>query len=132
MVIVATAAVVSAGILISGRVVPESATPQNPMAKINRQSAVELVRQGKAVLLDVRTDDEWKAGHAVGAVHFELARLQRGELPSIPKDAVVYVYCRSGGRAAQAKTILEQRGYANVTNLGGLANWQALGGAVVK
>lgn len=105
---------------------------QNSMSGKNIKSPVELVVAGKAVLIDVRTDEEWNAGRALGATHFELAKLQKGESPPVPKGSAIYTYCRSGGRAGQAKTILEQRGYADVTNLGGLANWQELGGAVVK
>lgn len=130
--IVAVAVMFGAGILLFGREICESCFAQNPMNKKNVQSVVELVKEGKATLLDVRTDDEWNAGHALGAVHFDLVRLQNGELPPIPKDSAVYVYCRSGVRAAAAKEILEQGGYANVVNFGGLANWQAQGGAVEK
>lgn len=96
------------------------------------QSPVADVAQGKAILIDVRTDEEWAAGHAKGAMHFDLARLEQGELPQVSRYANVYLYCRSGGRAGKAKTILEQNGYANVVNLGGLSDWQALGGAVEK
>jgi rhodanese-related sulfurtransferase len=90
--------------------------------------AVADVGAGKAVLLDVRRDDEWAAGHAKGAVHFELAKLEAGELPDIPKDAVVYVHCAAGARAQKAKEILEQNGWTNVTNIGGLKDWQEAGG----
>ena len=38
---------------------------------------------GKSVLVDVRTDEEWQAGKAKGAIHFELRRLQNGEMPEI-------------------------------------------------
>ncbi len=130
--IITVAAAVCAAILSFGSGISQPSTAQILMNEKNTQSAVELVGEGKAVLIDVRTDDEWNAGHALGAIHFELAKLQSGELPPIPKDAAIYVYCRTGIRAGQAKTILEQNGYTNVTNLGGLANWQAIGGAVEK
>ena len=118
--IVAVAIAVSAAILIFNRGMSKS------------KSAVELTKEGKAILIDVRTDDEWSAGHAAPAAHFELARLESGELPPVPKDSVIYVYCRSGVRAGQAKTILEQNGFVSVINLGGLKDWQAMGGAVIK
>ncbi len=85
-----------------------------------------------AVVLDVRTDQEWQEGHAAGATHFELARLQAGELPDIPKDQTIYVYCKSGGRAGQAKAILEQNGFTNVVNIGGLTDWEAAGGPLER
>jgi rhodanese-related sulfurtransferase len=92
--------------------------------------AVEGVGAGKAILLDVRRDDEWAAGHARGALHFELAKLEAGEMPDSPKDAVIYVHCAAGVRAQKAKGILEQNGWTNVTNIGGLKDWQEAGGAL--
>ncbi len=94
------------------------------------KEAVEKVRGGGVTLLDVRRDDEWAAGHAPQAVHWELARLERGELPDVPKDEPVYVYCAAGGRAGKAQEILMANGWTAVTNIGGLKDWQAAGGEV--
>ncbi len=107
LVLLASAVVLSAIILALGHESQQSNLAQISMSEKSIQSPVALVNQGKAVLIDVRTDDEWNAGHAAHAVHFELAKLQGGELPSVPKDAAIYVYCRSGARATMAKTILE-------------------------
>ena len=92
------------------------------------EQAVQDVAAGKATLLDVRRDDEWTASHATGAVHFELAKLEAGEMPDVPKDAKVYVHCAAGGRAQKAKEILEANGWTNVTNIGGLDDWKNAGG----
>lgn len=93
---------------------------------------VEEVKNNEAVLIDVRRDDEWNEGHAAGALHFEITKIEKGELPEIPKDKKIYLYCQSGGRAGRAKNILQKAGYANVENLGGLKDWQAKGGAIEK
>jgi len=50
----------------------------------------------------------------------------------IYKDERIYVYCKAGGRAEQAKTILEENGFTNVINIGGLSDWEASGGEVVR
>jgi rhodanese-related sulfurtransferase len=92
--------------------------------------AARAVADTGAVILDVRRDDEWAQGHADRAVHWDIAKLQAGELPDIPKDARVYTYCAAGGRAGQAKSILEQNGWTSVVNAGGLKDWQAAGGAI--
>lgn len=92
--------------------------------------AKEAVGNPAAVLLDVRRDDEWAAGHAKGALHWELSRLEAGELPNVPKQADLYTYCAAGGRAGKAATLLRGMGWLNVQNLGGLKDWQAAGGAV--
>lgn len=97
-------------------------------ARITRE-----VERDRAVLMDVRTSMELLTdGYAVGSTHFELARLQGGQLPDYPKDTTIYVYCKVGGRAGQAKEILEQNGFTDVTNIGGLVDWEAAGGEVVR
>lgn len=94
-------------------------------------AAVKAVGAGDATLVDVRTQEEWDAGHAVPATWFPLTRLEEGELPDdLAKDEPIYVYCRTGNRAGQAAEILREAGYTDVTNIGGLADWQAAGGPV--
>jgi rhodanese-related sulfurtransferase len=91
--------------------------------------AVRDVRSGDAVLLDVRTPEEFEAGHAADVVHLPLQRLKAGERPDVPMDAKLYVYCRTGRRAAEAAALLRRAGYRDVTNIGGLSDWRAAGGA---
>ncbi len=71
------------------------------------------------LFIDVRTKEEWGEGHLDGAMHFDLARLERGEVPDIPKDAPIAVYCRAGYRAQTALGILRKKGFENVRNAGG-------------
>ncbi|HXK36752.1 MAG TPA: rhodanese-like domain-containing protein [Candidatus Paceibacterota bacterium] len=85
-----------------------------------------------AVIVDVRHDDEWAAGHIPGALHWELARMQNGEFPDIPKDRKVYAYCEAGGRSAQAIELMRQNGWTDLINLGGLKDWEGVGGEVVQ
>ena len=77
-------------------------------------------------LLDVREDDEWRAGRAPGAVHIPLGTLgeRAGE---VPKDQKVYVVCRSGGRSAQATMALNQAGWDAVNVAGGMQAWEQAG-----
>lgn len=83
--------------------------------------AKTLVEQG-ALLLDVRTPEEFSSGHLSGAKNIpvqELAGRMR-ELP--PTSRSVVVYCRSGGRSASAAKLLRSSGY-QVHDLGAMANW---------
>jgi phage shock protein E len=106
-----------------------TATDQPSYATLAAQ-AVEQVKAG-ATLIDVRTQEEWDAGHATAAQLVPLATLQAGKIPTdLAKDAEIYVYCRSGNRAGVATEILRQAGFENVTNIGGLTHWQGAGGAV--
>lgn len=86
-------------------------------SNVSPESARRLVAEG-AILLDVRTPEEFAAGHLEGAVNIPVHEVEArlGELPD--RDKPVVVYCRSGRRSAQAKAVLERSGYAHVHDLG--------------
>jgi rhodanese-related sulfurtransferase len=86
---------------------------------------------GEPLLLDVREDDEWAAGHVDGAVHIPMSGLM-ARLDEVPKDGDVVVMCKVGGRSAQVTAFLTQRGWPNVRNLdGGIVAWVAAGRPIV-
>lgn len=74
------------------------------------------------VLIDVRTPEEFAAGHIPGAVNISVDQLAQ-RLNEIPKDKPVVLYCRSGNRSNQAAQILERAGYTQIYDLGGLITW---------
>ena len=78
------------------------------------------------LLLDVREDDEWQAGHAPAAVHVPLGTLV-ARLSEVPTDRPVAVVCRSGGRSAQATAYLLAQGVQARNVAGGMTWWQARG-----
>ncbi|MFI8888949.1 rhodanese-like domain-containing protein [Streptomyces paradoxus] len=85
-------------------------------------------------LLDVREDDEWKAGHAEGALHIPISEFvaRYGELTeAAPQDGRVNVICRSGGRSAQVTMYLAQQGIDAANVDGGMQVWEAAGRPVV-
>ncbi|MBM3809112.1 MAG: MBL fold metallo-hydrolase [Acidimicrobiia bacterium] len=80
---------------------------------------------GAFTVIDVRNDNEWKAGHIPSAMHIPLGRLQE-RIVEVPADKPVVVQCQMGGRSAIAASILQKLGRTNVTNLaGGYAAWEA-------
>jgi rhodanese-related sulfurtransferase len=79
-----------------------------------------LVRDG-ATLVDVRTDDEFGAGHVQGAKNIPVHEIEQ-RLNEIPKDRKVVVYCRSGGRSASAAAVLQRKGY-DVVDIGPMHAW---------
>ena len=97
-------------------------------AREGETAAVREVRTGVAGLLDVRTEKEHDAGHAEGALHIALADIEKGERPDVAKDARLYVYCRTGRRAAEAVALLRRDGWTDVVNVGGLDDWDRMGG----
>ncbi len=76
-------------------------------------------REANSILVDVREQDEYKAGHIPGAVNYPLSTLDKTEL-HWPKDAVLYVYCLAGTRSRKAVGYLQSQGYTNVKNIGGI------------
>jgi len=102
--------------------------PVNPQASTVVKGAKTINGQ----LIDVRTPEEFAASHAQDAINIPLASIQAGDFSKIDKGKSLYLYCRTGNRAGQAKIILEKAGYKNITNIGGLLDWQKQGGAVVS
>ena len=82
-----------------------------------------------ALILDVRTQDEVDEGMIDGAQHIDIF-LGRGfidEVEKLDKSKNYYIYCRSGGRSAQACQIMNQLGFKTTYNLvGGFTAWDAL------
>ena len=79
----------------------------------NLQSVIE---EG-AFLVDVRTPGEFAGGHVKGSVNIPLNRVPM-ELAKFKNKKNIIVFCRSGNRSSQAKSILEQNGFTNVVNGG--------------
>lgn len=77
----------------------------------------ELVRNG-AVIVDVRTKDEFRSGNIPGSVNIPLQHLHQ-QLGQLKKDKVVITCCASGMRSASAKSILSSHGFREVYNGGG-------------
>ncbi|KNX38918.1 rhodanese-like domain-containing protein [Luteipulveratus halotolerans] len=83
-----------------------------------------------AVLLDVREQDEWDAGHAPGAVHIPLSEVP-SRLDELPDAEPLPVICRSGGRSGRAVQWLSAQGYDVVNVDGGMKAWDQAGKQVV-
>ncbi|MET3807989.1 rhodanese-related sulfurtransferase [Nakamurella sp. UYEF19] len=78
------------------------------------------------VLLDVRENDEWEAGHAPDAVHVPMTELAE-RLADVPEAEPLYVICRSGGRSERVTQYLNANGWEAVNVAGGMSVWAGLG-----
>lgn len=76
---------------------------------LSAEEVAQLLKDG-ALLIDVRTKLEVMMGIAPGAMHISLFSLKR-HLCELPHDREIVVYCRTGGRAAKAKQVLEAAGF---------------------
>jgi rhodanese-related sulfurtransferase len=78
----------------------------------------------KPLLIDVREDSEWAAGHAAGAIHIGKGVIERDIETRVPdKSTPVVLYCGGGYRSALAADVLQQMGYTDVISLDG--GWRA-------
>lgn len=83
-----------------------------------------------AVILDVREDDEWQAGHIEGATHIPMAQVPQS-LGALPEGDPLYVFCRAGGRSAKVTQWLNANGFNAVNVDGGMQAWHATGKAMI-
>ena len=80
-----------------------------------------------AVVLDVRTEDEYNEGFIPGAVNLDIYKGQGFiyKLEELDKSKHYFVYCRSGARSQQACSIMSELGFPNAFNLiGGILDWK--------
>lgn len=87
---------------------------------------VQKMNHDDAVILDVRTDNEYKDGYIANSVHLPLGVLQSriSDLNSYKKQPII-VCCRTGNRSNQAAAILNKQGFGDLYNLiGGIGAWK--------
>lgn len=86
----------------------------------------KLEQDADAVILDVRTPEEWREGIIPNALQIDIYKGQGFiyEVDALDKSKHYYVYCKAGGRSAQACSIMSQLGFENTDNLmGGFMEW---------
>lgn len=86
----------------------------------------QLEADKNAVVLDVRTEDEYDDGIIPNAINLDIHKGQGfiDGLEALDKSKNYYVYCRSGARSAKACEVMENLGFENAFNLqGGILNW---------
>ncbi len=93
--------------------------------RISPQDAKAAMDAGKnPIIVDVREPYEFASGHIPGAINLplgDLTQLAKAELPD--KDALIYLYCRSGNRSAYGAMEMVAMGYTNLYDLGGIISW---------
>ena len=93
---------------------------KNMFAQTDNNQLSEAIKNG-VFLVDVRTPSEFSGGSVKGAVNIPLDKVP-SQLAKFKDKKNIVVFCRSGNRSSQAKCILEQKGFQNVTNGGTWGN----------
>ena len=98
--------------------------------KITSDEAKNIMSTQKAIVVDVRSLEEYDEGHIPNAISVPLETIENeAEIKLKNKDDLILVYCRSGRRSREAALRLIEKGYTNVIDFGGIQDWN---GEVVK
>lgn len=95
----------------------------------------QAIDSGKYVLIDVRTADEYSAGHIKSAVQKDYYQTQvfSDFLDSLNKKAKYLIYCRTGRRSAEVLKLMQTKGFTNITDLlGGITAWTQANLPIIK
>ncbi len=119
--------VLAAVLAISAVCFAQSPANAEGYQKITPQQAKARMAEAGVIVLDVRMQQEYDAGHIANAVLLPLPLIEAGDAAvakALPdKDAEILVYCRSGRRSAIAANALINMGYTNVFDFGGINDW---------
>lgn len=97
----------------------------NIFSKLNINEGVKKFRQTpNAILLDVRTEEEYSETHIDGSTNLPLQKIEIATSIITDKNKPLFVYCRSGVRSAKAVAILKKMGYTNVNDIGGILDYR--------
>ena len=98
---------------------------ENTYQQITQEKAKEMMDTQEVIVLDVREQDEFDAGHIPGAVLLPVGTITKDTAAAVidDLDTVVLVYCRSGNRSKTASQALADLGYTNVYEFGGINTW---------
>jgi phage shock protein E len=97
--------------------------------EISPDDAVYEVGCGAAMLIDLRSKEDWNAGHARGAKHLERGEIEVAIEEEVPDlDRRIICYCGGGSRSALVAESLQIMGYRNVRSMsGGFRGWKGAG-----
>lgn len=104
-------------LVLVGFLIVRAASAQNGI--VPAREAWAAIRGG-ALLLDVRTPEEFQQGHLEGSINIPYDEIHSRLAELVDTSKPIVAYCRSGNRSGKAKGILEGLGYKNVVNAGGL------------
>jgi len=96
---------------------------------VTPQNALDAVKTGEAIMLDVREENEWKIETiALDDVFYQPMSVIVDRLPFIPRDKAIIVFCHVGVRSTKVVNLLKINGFKDVVNLdGGFMEWKSIG-----
>ena len=124
----AVAAIASVGLLAG------CSSSNEAIKKVDPVEFSEVVKQPGVIILDVRTPEEFNAGHIENAININIEGSDfASEVSRLDMNATVAVYCRSGNRSGVATEQMAELGFVDMYDMqGGILEWEAAGGQVVN
>ena len=124
-----TVAAISAIAMLTG-----CSSTNEAIKKVDPVKFSEVIAQPGVIILDVRTPEEFNAGHITNAININLEGSDfSSEVSKLDKNATVAVYCRSGNRSGVATDQMAEIGFTDMYDMqGGILDWEAAGGPVVQ
>lgn len=98
---------------------------------VSASDAARAASEEGVVVIDVRTPEEFAAGHLEQARNLPLGDAFRDQVGELPRDGRYLLYCQSGNRSGQAAQVMEQLGFTDVLDGGGIPDLAAAGASVV-
>ena len=110
------------------------ANAKRNITEISPEDAAAKLKNGEAMIVDVREDDEWDEEHIAGATHLSRGTIELEVEEKFPDlNTTIICHCGGGGRSALAAESWQKMGYRNVRSLaGGFKAWKAAGLLTLK
>jgi rhodanese-related sulfurtransferase len=114
--------------------IPAFAFAEDKAKHVKADEAAKIIAEGKTIIVDVRTPDEFKDGHIKTAKNIDIMAADfEAQLAKLDKTQPTLVHCQAGGRSTRALKTFEKLGFTNLIHLdAGFGGWEAAGKPVEK
>lgn len=121
-------------LLLLATLVSALAHAADPAKHVDAEGAAKLISEGKVVIVDVRSKEEFGDGHLKGALNIDILESDfEAKLGKLDKNKPVLVHCQAGGRSTRSLPVFEKLGFTQVFHLdGGYGGWVEAGKPVDK
>lgn len=106
----------------------------DPVKHVKAAEAAKIIAEGKVVIVDVRTADEFKDGHIKGAKNIDISSDEfEAQIAKLDKNQPTLVHCQAGGRSTRALKTFQKLGFTQIIHLDdGFGGWEDAGQPVEK
>ena len=116
--------VIIGGVIMLDKNIEKETT--NPIQYVSMDEITTIMQENtNYIILDARTIEEYNEGHIPNAICIPNETIDETVTKQLPnKDQLILIYCRSGNRSKQAALKLQQLGYTNLVEFGGIIDWE--------